>query len=65
MGRHTGNQKVVSNLKSSLQAFLDDHQADALEETSQSLDLTVRVRKEGIGCGCEDCELAGLLLSRI
>jgi len=62
MGRHTGNTPVVEQLKKALQAFLDDHRKHA----EQDKEWRNRPDHPGdMGCGCDDCETAGLLLDRI
>src|SRR5205807_4592827 len=61
-GRHTGNTAVVEQLQKALQAFLDDHRKNA----EQDEEWRKRPDHPGdMGCGCDDCEAAGLLLGRI
>jgi len=68
MGRATKNREVILALQSALESFLNDHRRDAgtdIEWLAQTKGISAEEQILESGCGCDDCELAGLLLGRI
>lgn len=68
MGRATNNRKAILALQGALESFLNDHRRDAekdVEWIAETKKMSAEERLEESGCGCDDCELAGLLLGRI
>lgn len=68
MGRTTSNREAISALQDALESFLSGHRRDAerdVEWIAGTRTMTVEERQQESGCGCDDCELAALLLGRI
>ena len=68
MGRKSGNKKVVKALQDALTDFLEDQRRFAEtdpEWLSERTEWSPEERKSEVGCGCDDCELAGQLRGSI
>lgn len=68
MSVSTGNKQVIGNLQNALEDFLADHRRYAQNNPKWVLEtdeLTEHELSERVGCGCDDCILAGQLLGRI
>jgi hypothetical protein len=68
MGRNTGNLDVITALQAALTSFLNDHRQYAMDDpewVEGFVATSLEERASMLGCGCEDCILAGTLLGRI
>jgi hypothetical protein len=68
MSRQTDNKKVVKVLSNALTAFLDDQRAFAHEDPEwleEFKGMSQDEREKMPGCGCEDCQYAGMLRGSI
>ena len=65
MARHTGNKEVLAQLQKALEAFLEDHRKHAESDPAWLKNRRPEKYPRRGGCGCEDCQAALALLSRV